>query len=116
MPRYDHDNSDLLEKDELREFLLNTVDDVRQQMRPKKFLTEEGSGTGRRFTPPHFGMFQVKYSNSSQRDEFPRATNLDELGQIILVARQAESPLRALQLSLGHIKLQIEQVWPHKCM
>lgn len=77
---YDLDASGLLEKEELLEFLLATAKDIKERNRPKSFMTDGGS---KPFIPPYSGVFVVNFTFTPQRDEFPRATSLDELYKIV---------------------------------
>jgi hypothetical protein len=77
---YDLDKSGLLEKEELLEFLLATANDIKERNVPKPFMSDGGS---RPYVPPYEGTLVVTFTFTPQRDEFPRATNLDELFKIV---------------------------------
>ena len=64
----------------LSNYLLATANDIKERTRPKKFMSEGGS---KPFIPPYDGMFVVNFTFAPQRDEFPRATTLDELYKIV---------------------------------
>ena len=108
------DNSGLLEKVEILEFLEQAKKDVRERTKPRTVMAEAGR------TLPYelpLGMnddgspnvFEIQLSISPERDEVVRTTSSVEMAKIMTVARKADNRLLALQLSLGNLRLQVEE-------
>ena len=104
---YDVDDSGVLEKDELLEFLEATAQDLRERTKARTVMSK--SGERKEFIIPHEGKLEVKITFTPMRDEIPRSTSEDQLMYVVKAARATDNKLEALRLSLGHVRLQVEQ-------
>ena len=132
MKMYDTKDSGSLDKEEMIDFLQNAKKDVRERTKPRTvmaeagrllpyrlpsiFLGEAGNAAapqkekgGKKGKNKNDGFFEIQLSISPEREEVNRSTSSMEIRKIMAVARNAENRLLALQLSLGHMQLHVEE-------
>lgn len=105
MATFDLDDSGLLERKELEEFMEHAQHDVHQNTKPRTIMVD--ASTKERFLPPHEGTLVIQLVFNPERDMLPRTSTKDNVAKVIAAARQTDNRFAALLFALSHLKLQV---------